>query len=65
MTAADYAQVFRGQDGLFYFHVRAGNHEVIASSEGYVEKRSALATLAEHWPKVSIADLDAVEDDGA
>jgi uncharacterized protein YegP (UPF0339 family) len=35
-------QVFRGLDGQYYFHLRAGNGEIVLQSEGYTRKASAL-----------------------
>jgi uncharacterized protein YegP (UPF0339 family) len=35
-------QVFRGLDGQYYFHLRAGNGEIVLQSEGYTRKSSAL-----------------------
>lgn len=33
------------EDGQFYFVVRADNHEVVATSEGYTELRNAVGGL--------------------
>jgi uncharacterized protein YegP (UPF0339 family) len=40
------AHLFKGQDGQFYFNVRARNNEVIVSSEGYKTKQGAEKGLA-------------------
>jgi hypothetical protein len=37
--------LFEGQDGQYYFNLEAANHEVVLSSEGYVQKSSALAGI--------------------
>ena len=34
-------EIFNGVDGLFYFHLKAENGEIIASSQGYTTKQSA------------------------
>jgi uncharacterized protein YegP (UPF0339 family) len=39
-------QVFRGLDGQYYFHLRAGNGEIVLQSEGYTRRASALAGSA-------------------
>lgn len=33
--------ISRGNDHQFYFHLKAGNGEIIGHSEGYVQKQSA------------------------
>ena len=39
-------QVFRGLDGQYYFHLRAGNGEIVLQSEGYTRRSSAIAGTA-------------------
>ncbi len=34
-------EIFVGMDGLFYFHLKAENGEIIAASQGYTTKQSA------------------------
>ncbi len=34
-------EVFRGEDRKFYFHLRAGNGEIVLASQGYTTKQSA------------------------
>jgi uncharacterized protein YegP (UPF0339 family) len=36
-------QVFRGFDGLYYFHLRATNGEIVLQSQGYTRRTSAIA----------------------
>lgn len=36
-------QVFRGLDGQYYFHLRAGNGEIVLSSESYTRRSNAVA----------------------
>ena len=57
---ADIAQIYKGQDGLFYWRIRsAGNNEVIAQGEGYENKGDLEAMLKNHFPHVTVVDLDA------
>lgn len=35
-------QVFKGNDGQWYFRLRARNGEIICSSEGYTTKQNCL-----------------------
>lgn len=37
-----YFQVFQGKDGQWYWRLKAANHEIIASSEGYTSKQNCL-----------------------
>jgi uncharacterized protein len=39
-------QTFRGLDAQHYFHLRAGNGEIVLQSQGYVQKASALNGIA-------------------
>ena len=36
-------EVFEGKNGKWYFNLKAGNHEVILSSQGYADKSGASA----------------------
>lgn len=38
-------ELFKGRDGQFYFNIVANNNEVVASSEGYTQKKSAIKTI--------------------
>lgn len=31
-------EIFQGQDGLWYWHVKARNHRIVAQSEGYSDR---------------------------
>ena len=35
-------EIIKGKDGQFYFHLRAGNREIVTQSEGYKSKASAI-----------------------
>lgn len=37
-----YYHLFKGKDGQYYWNLKAANHKVIASSEGYKTKQMAL-----------------------
>jgi hypothetical protein len=39
-------EVFTGEDKKFYFHLRAGNGEIVLGSQGYTAKASAIAGIA-------------------
>ncbi len=41
-TAPGEFAVFRGEDGQFYFHLAAGNGEIVLQSQGYAKKAAAL-----------------------
>ncbi len=34
-------EIFVGVDGMFYFHLKAENGEIVAASQGYTTKQSA------------------------
>lgn len=34
-------EVFQGEDNLWYWHLKAGNGEIVAASEGYASKENA------------------------
>ena len=42
MNKNSYFTVFIGKDSQYYFNLKAGNHEIILQSEGYVNKQGAL-----------------------
>lgn len=37
--------IWKGVAGLWYFHIKAKNGEIVASSEGYKRKSSCLKTV--------------------
>jgi uncharacterized protein YegP (UPF0339 family) len=39
-------EVFQGEDRQYYFHLRAGNGEIVLTSEGYTTKASALSGVS-------------------
>jgi len=39
-------EVFQGEDRQYYFHLRAGNGEIVLTSEGYTTKQSAISGVA-------------------
>lgn len=38
-------EVFQGKNGQFYFRIVSGNNKIVAVSEGYTQKKSALQTI--------------------
>ena len=38
-------ELFKGRDGQFYFNIVSTNGQVVASSEGYTQKKSAIQTI--------------------
>jgi uncharacterized protein YegP (UPF0339 family) len=48
-------EVFQGEDHQFYFHLRAGNGEIVLTSEGYTTKASALGGVASVETNGSVA----------
>lgn len=38
-------QIFQGKDGQYYFRLRAGNGQIVLSSEGYASKSGAEAGI--------------------
>lgn len=36
-----YGEVFKGKDDKYYWRIKAGNHKIIAQSEGYSSKWNA------------------------
>lgn len=37
-------EIFKA-DGLFYFHIKAGNNKIVAQSEGYPQRKSAMKAI--------------------
>jgi len=51
--------LFIGADEKFYFNLKAGNGEIICSSQGYTTKQAALngiASIQENAPKADVTD---------
>jgi uncharacterized protein YegP (UPF0339 family) len=41
-----YAEIWKSAlNGLWYWHIRSGNHEIVSQSEGYTTKTAALHGL--------------------
>ena len=38
-------ELFKGRDEQFYFNIVSTNGKVVASSEGYTQKKSAIQTI--------------------
>jgi uncharacterized protein YegP (UPF0339 family) len=59
-TQLDRFEVLEAQNGEFYFNLKAGNHEIIGTSETYTERasaKSAVETVMGLLENVSLADL--------
>ena len=41
-----YFTLFKGSNSQYYFNLKAGNHEVVLSSEGYVSKQGCQSGIA-------------------
>jgi uncharacterized protein len=53
-------EIKRSKDSQFYFVLKAGNHEVILTSETYTTKASAqngIASIQVNAPGASVVDL--------
>lgn len=53
-------EIFEGKDKQFYFRVKAGNYEIVAQSEGYKKKSSAIKginSLKKVLTDVTVYDL--------
>jgi uncharacterized protein YegP (UPF0339 family) len=53
---ADTSLIYRGPDGLWYWHIKAGNGEIIAEGEGYEHKADARDVLTAHFPDTRIVE---------
>jgi len=51
---ANRVELFRGQDGLWYFRRVARNNEIVASSEGYQNRADAVKIAHETFPDVAV-----------
>jgi len=52
-------EVFEGEDGMFYFHGKAGNGEIVAESEAYTRKSDALEAGGRVFPAAEVKELEA------
>lgn len=53
-------EIFNGEDGQFYFRLKAPNGEVVAVSEGYTQKHNAkngIEAIKQYASKAKIVDL--------
>ena len=54
-------QVFIGEDGQFYFRLKAANGEIICASQGYTTKQSCLGgieAVKSVAPSAPVEELD-------
>jgi uncharacterized protein YegP (UPF0339 family) len=53
-------EIFKGNDGKYYFRLKAANGEIIAHSEGYSTKQGAndgIASVKKNAPIATTVDL--------
>ena len=55
--------LFEGEDGQWYFHLKASNNQVIAQSEGYTRKSNALKGIAAVKKYAAKAKIEIEEED--
>ena len=59
-TMPERYEVFEGKNGKWYFNLKAGNHEVILSSQGYASKSGAengTEAVGRAAPDAAVEDL--------
>ncbi len=56
--ADSYVQWYKDDAGEYRFRKRAGNHEIVASSEGYTTKASVLEAARREYPDLEIKEVD-------
>lgn len=56
-STPDRWEVFKGEDGQFYFRRLAGNNEVVAQSEGYLKRRDAVEEAERQAAEVRGAEV--------
>lgn len=54
------AEVYRREDGLFDWRVRAANGEIVATSggQGFTERNDARAAVERSFPILGVEELD-------
>jgi uncharacterized protein YegP (UPF0339 family) len=45
-----------GEDGQWFWHVQAPNHEIVEQGEGYVRRIDAVDAALRHHPRVDVAE---------
>lgn len=63
MKARAKFEIFKGEDGQWYFHLTANNNEIVAQSEGYQTKQGAINGVKAVKEAVAIAKTMIEEDD--
>lgn len=46
-------QTWKGDDGLWRWHIRAGNGEIVAQGEGYEREDDMVDNLRKLWPDLA------------
>lgn len=54
-TNATGIEVFEGSDSQWYYHARAGNNEILNTSEGYTRREDAVRAAEDTYPGVQIS----------
>ena len=55
---ADRAEIYRTQDGQWWWRIKAANNEIIAQGESYNHRHDLESMLAEHFPDIPIVNLE-------
>lgn len=53
-------EIFKGNNGRYFFHLKAENGEIIAASQGYLSKQGAedgVASVRRCAPSATVVDL--------
>jgi len=64
MPTGERVEIFRGVEGLWYFHRIAGNNEIVSSSEGYQNHADAIATSRKIFSDVPIYEDGKLVEEG-
>ena len=59
----DIFEVFQGEDTQWYFHRKAGNGEIVAESEGYTTRDSAVTEASREAGDMEVRVLDGPDPD--
>jgi len=65
MTRRARFEVFRGEDGQWYFRVVGGNGEIMSQSEGYTTRSNARRAVATFRRRIAEMSADSGSDYGA
>jgi uncharacterized protein YegP (UPF0339 family) len=57
-------EVYQGSDGEWRWRLKAGNHEIVASSEGYTDKAGAIRAVGSMKRWVENAAVEEIIEEG-